>query len=416
MKLEVFWRRKVFVLCWLAYASAYLCRTNLAIVLPLMKAEFHWNNAMVGLFGSAFFWAYAIGQLINGWIGDKINPKYFIATGLLGTASINLFVGIFHQVYFMLIVWALNGFVLATLWGPIVRISAAWFPPSRRTKLAVGLALSMIGGYVLSWGLVGVVIQYTSWEWGFFVPAAFTGLYALLFLRKMVATPKSLGFEDYSHGEENAPQETVAVEVISLPSLIIEERLWLIAVTCVVQGIIKEGITLWTPSFLSDQYHLRQSAVSLMATIVPLVSIMGIFLAGWLNVKWQGKEKKPLVILLGMTMISCFFLYVMIGRFIILDIILLGSISALLYGANMLLLTMIPLRYAKYQKASGVTGFLDFSVYLGAGLSGFLTGWLIDGVGWSMMTLLWAGISLVGIVGVLWAYKKPHSEVVLGNQ
>lgn len=415
MKLEVFWRRKVFVLCWLAYASAYLCRTNLAIVLPLMKTAFHWNNAMVGLFGSAFFWAYAIGQLINGWIGDKINPKYFIATGLIGTASINLLIGIYHQLYFMLIIWALNGFVLAMLWGPIVRISAAWFPPSKRTKLAIGLALSMIGGYVLSWGLVGVVIQYTSWEWGFFVPAAFTGLYALLFLRKMVATPKTLGFEDYSHGEEDSSQVKMVINTISLPRLIVDERLWLVAVACMVQGVIKEGITLWTPSFLSDQYHLTQSTVSLVATIVPLVSVMGIFLAGWLNEKWQGKEKKPLVFLLMMTMFCCLVLYAMIGQFIALDIILLGSISALLYGVNMLLLTMIPLRYAKYQKASGVTGFLDFSVYLGAGLSGFLTGWLIDGVGWSMITLLWAGISMIGILGVLSAYKKSRSDVVFSN-
>ncbi len=405
------------MLCWFAYVSAYLCRTNLSIVLPSIKDTFEWNNALVGLIGTAFFWCYAVGQLINGTIGDKVNPRYFIPIGLIGASIINFLIGIFPNLYFIIIVWSINGFLLSTIWGPIIRITAAWFPTKERTKVAVGLNLSMMGGYILSWGLVGVIINYTSWRWGFFLPACFTSSYAIIFLVFMRAKPKEVGCEDYSKSvaKKDNKDSSLNLEVnqanhFSLFQLIIKERLWLIAIACVAQGVIKEGIALWTPTFLKDNYDVTQTQISLISTLVPLVGIVGIFLAGWLNTRYKERERKPLIILLIMAIISCFTLYCVIGNNIYLDVILLSLSSAIMYGVNMLLLTMVPLGYARYNKASSVTGFLDFCSYLGAGLSGVLTGFIVDLLGWSIIMILWVVLALIGIVAVSRAFSKKRSR------
>lgn len=400
-------------MCWMAYACVYLCRSNLSIVLPIMKDIYGWNNAVAGTIGSAFFWAYAIGQLINGWVGDKQNPRYFIPMGLLGSAIINLLIGFFHNIYFIIAVWALNGFLLAMVWGPIVKITAAWFPPKRRTKVAVGLALSMIGGYILAWGLVGVIINYTSWEWGFFLPGIFTLIYAVVFMIFMRANPTEVGYTDYSGiGQDKTAGKISEKNSISLVQLIKREKLLFIALACVAQGVIKDGITLWTPTILSDSYGLSQSVVSIVSTVVPLVSIGGIFLAGWLNTKYKEREKRPLLILLALTASCCLVLLVVSGKNMYADVLLLSFSSALMYGANMLLLTMIPLNFAKYGKASGVTGFLDFCAYMGAGLSGFVTGWIVDMFGWSMVAGVWAVLAVVGILGTLAGYQRNHQQTI----
>lgn len=397
----------------MAYVSAYLCRTNLSIVLPSMKDTFEWNNALVGLIGTAFFWCYAVGQLINGSIGDKVNPRYFIPIGLIGSSIINFLIGIFPNIYFILIVWSINGFLLSTIWGPIIRITAAWFPTKERTKVAVGLNLSMMGGYLLSWGLVGVIINYTSWRWGFFLPALFTFCYAIIFLVFMRAKPREVGGEDYSQSivnkesiECNQSLKENQMDNLSLFQLIKKERLWLIAIACISQGVIKEGIALWTPTFLKDNYHVSQTQISLVSTFVPLVGIAGIFLAGWLNARYKERERKPLTILLIMAIISCFTLYYVIGNNIYLDVILLSLSSAIMYGINMLLLTMVPLSYARYNKASGVTGFLDFCSYLGAGLSGVLTGFIVDLFGWSIIMVFWSILAFIGIIAVSRGFSK----------
>ncbi|MHB8063368.1 MAG: MFS transporter, partial [Ruminiclostridium sp.] len=164
------WQFKVFALCWAAYASAYLCRTNLSIALPDMMESFRWSKTSVGLIGSAFFWAYAIGQLINGYIGDKVQTRKFIFFGL-GTASlINIVVGFSSNLWLVIILWAANGFLLSTLWGPIVKTISVWFSSSQRNKVAIGMSMSMIGGYLLSWGLVGIIVAFTSWSWAFWIP------------------------------------------------------------------------------------------------------------------------------------------------------------------------------------------------------------------------------------------------------
>ena len=119
--------RKVFILCWLAYACAYLCRVNMSIAIPSISQSLGYSKTSLGLVGSSFFWAYGIGQLINGYIGDRISGRIFIFFGLLVSALINIFFGLAPTLVVMVILWMFNGYFQSMLWGPIVRILSRWF-------------------------------------------------------------------------------------------------------------------------------------------------------------------------------------------------------------------------------------------------------------------------------------------------
>lgn len=67
------WQIRIFVLCWVAYASLYFGRVNLSVSIPQIQDAFRWSKGQIGLVGTLFFWIYGIGQLINGNIGDKIS-------------------------------------------------------------------------------------------------------------------------------------------------------------------------------------------------------------------------------------------------------------------------------------------------------------------------------------------------------
>jgi len=406
------WQLKVFALCWAAYASAYLCRTNLSIALPDMMESFRWSKTSVGLIGSAFFWAYAIGQLINGYIGDKVQTRKFIFFGL-GTASlINIVVGFSSNLWLVIILWAANGFLLSTLWGPIVKTISVWFSSSQRNNVAIGMSMSMIGGYLLSWGLVGIIVAFTSWSWAFWIPGIITLSFSILWVLKMRNHPSEVGLEAPDpvcvNSKETAAENT---EAPSLVKIIVESQLYLVAIACIAQGVIKDGITLWTPSFLQDSFQLGQQSVAVFSLIVPLVSILGIVLAGWLNKLFKENEKVPIMFLLFFTSLFCILLFYFSGKNMYIDILLLSLSSALMYGANTLLLTIIPLKFSRYNKVSGIAGFLDFCSYLGAGFSGFLTGSIVDGAGWKYMMLLWAILAILGIgsMALLHTCKRPKA-------
>ena len=57
-------------------------RGNLATAAPLMKDELHLSASQLGLMISAFYWTYVPGQLLAGWLSEKINPYRAYALGL----------------------------------------------------------------------------------------------------------------------------------------------------------------------------------------------------------------------------------------------------------------------------------------------------------------------------------------------
>jgi len=265
----------------------------------------------------------------------------------------------------------------------------------------------MIGGYLLSWGLVGTIVAVTSWSWAFWIPGIITISFSLIWTLKMKNHPQEVGLEppDAAEASEPPPGESGSV---SLLQIIHKSRLYLIAVACIAQGVIKDGITLWTPSLLQDVFHLNQGKTAVFSVIIPLVSTLGILLAGWLNKVFKEKEKVPIMILLGITVVLCALMYNFSGMYLYVDILLLGLSSALMYGANTLLLTMVPLNFSRYNKVSGIAGFLDFCSYMGAALSGFLTGFIVDHMGWKYMMVLWAVLAVLGIGSILVIYMHKR--------
>ncbi|MBQ2755258.1 MAG: hypothetical protein IJF27_01145, partial [Oscillospiraceae bacterium] len=78
------------VLCAAAYLAVYFARNTLSVVAPQMLEEGVSSEELIGTFSSMFFSFYAVGQLINGIIGDKIKAKYMISGGLLFSGVANV--------------------------------------------------------------------------------------------------------------------------------------------------------------------------------------------------------------------------------------------------------------------------------------------------------------------------------------
>lgn len=408
-------QKKIFMLCWCAYASAYLCRTNLSIAMPKMISDFGWDKTSGGLVGSVFFWAYAIGQLINGYIGDKVKSRPFIFIALAAASIINIMVGFLSSKALLITLWGINGFLLSMLWGPIVKILSRWFPPDKNNDIAVGISTSMIGGYLISWGLVGQIMNLTTWQWAFWIPGIIVLIFSFVWLIGMSddtekAQLSVLSKDDYKSNPMNTQENVQFSETMSLKDIIFGSKLWLIALACIAQGVIKDGITLWGPTFLGEIKTLNPQMVAAFSLFIPIMSLFGIFFAGWLNKKMQFQEKKAIILLLAGTAISCFALYFSLKMNIYISTLFLSIASALAYGANTLLLTIIPLNFAKYNKASAVAGFLDFCSYMGAALAGVLTGYIADNLGWGMVVVMWVILALVGAVGLFITGSRNNAE------
>jgi MFS family permease len=86
--------RGVVALLALAMFINYVDRGNLATAAPLIKDQLRLSNTQMGLLLSAFFWTYTPGQILSGWLAERLNAYRTLALGLavwsLATAASSL--------------------------------------------------------------------------------------------------------------------------------------------------------------------------------------------------------------------------------------------------------------------------------------------------------------------------------------
>lgn len=411
------WQTKIFWYCWTAYAISYLCRSNISIALTPMMEQLGWDKTQAGMIGTVFFWIYALGQLINGYLGDKIPPKYFMISGMIITTAANLAMGMTSSLGLAAFFWGLNGFGLSMLWGPVMRMITQWFAPEQRGNVIL-LSFSSIAGFFVAWGLLGALLSAVSWRWAFWIPSAVMAAFALLWTLRVKNNPTQVGLVDHSAGQasstgaENMDGSTSAIHV-KLTTLIIKEGLILVSCMCLIQGFIKESISYWTPTILSESAgSLGSQIASLFSVILPLTNIFGIFFLGWCNKKFGYQSKRPLKILLLLCILSGLCLLLFYRNFWCI-VVFMSLLSTLMHGVNTVLLSFIPLAFAKYNKISGVSGFLNFTCYMGATVGGILSGFMSDRLGWSGVFLVWllTTLACLGIFFVYEAFSKKRERM-----
>ena len=91
-----------------------------------------------------------------------------------------------------------------------------------------------------------------------------------------------------------------------------------------------------------------------------------------------------------------------------LALLLLGLMTSAMHGVNIMVISLIPIRFTSYGKVSTITGILNSMTYLGSAISGYGFGSLLDHYGWETTQLSWCALAFVGLVlcsatGVFWA-------------
>lgn len=393
------------LVCWLVYTSAYFCRVNLSLAIPSLQMEFGWDKGTIGMLASAFFWAYAAGQLVNGRIGDQFNPRYFLALGLIAAGLCNIGMGFAHSFGLMLVLWLFNGYFQSMLWGPIIRTASAYTPPEKRSGMAVLLSTSMVAGYLIAYQSIGRLSQAANWRAMFFLPGAALiamAVYWAFMLRNFSKETGTVG----EQGERNS-RVSVNGRVPGFAFFLCRNGLLLIAFACVIQGLIKEGMNTWGPTFLSEAQHIDFFGALNLLSFVPALNLCGVLLTGGFNRLFRYHEKKTLLLFCAVSAASAAALYFSSGS-LVLTIVCYSLVSTFITALGTVLISLIPLHFYKEGRVSTTAGFVNCASYIGASLSGPLLGMLSDHGGWKEITLFWAGAVL--LCGVLLLFSRDYRK------
>ena len=393
------WQRRIFSMLWLAYASFYLGRVNLAIALPAIQETLGFSAVQVGWIGSVFFWVYAVGQLVNGTLGDRIASRLFVALGLLGTALLNGAFGMVSSLGLMMLLWGANGIFQSMGWGPIVRTASMWSLPGQRAKLSAILGTSFVVGALVSWGVSGQILQMTShYAWVFWIPAMYLALLAVLWYIRIPNHPKDVGLaEVFDTGAGLRPANTAPKTMwADTKRFLLQKPLALLAVTTMFQGMIKDGINMWVPIMLVQSFELGIGRAAGFSLFIPSMGFLGVLGASYLLQVFGSDERRTLLwLFMAGAAAAAGTAFGFAGGPLRLSLFL-GLCAALINGTNVLLLSSIPMAFGRRGKASTLAGFLDFSSYVGAGFMALVTGVVASRFGWPAVVGTWSLLFCLG--------------------
>src|SRR5204862_4851991 len=81
------------VLFSLMYLICYLDRGIISVAQPEMRQAFGLSLGQMGLVLAVFTWAYAIGQIPVGWLGDRFGPKRVLSVLIAWTSTSAILTG-----------------------------------------------------------------------------------------------------------------------------------------------------------------------------------------------------------------------------------------------------------------------------------------------------------------------------------
>ena len=121
----------------LVYFTSYCMRVNLAVMLVKICSEMQVEKSALAIVITGLTIAYGTGQVISGFLGDRLKPYHIIPSGIALAVLCN--VGIFFATTIpaMTVIWSINGFAHALLWPPIVRLMSTHLSPEDYSFAAV---------------------------------------------------------------------------------------------------------------------------------------------------------------------------------------------------------------------------------------------------------------------------------------
>ena len=408
-------RLGIIALCCMVYFVSYFSRKDFAAVMAGMISDGIIERANAGLVGTMLFIFYGVGQLISGYLGDKIRPKYLIMMGLSVTGACNALMSVVPGGV-MVAVWGINGLAQAMLWPPIVKILAHYLDHDTYVTAHLAVTSAAHVATVLLYVFVPICLSFMSWRTVFvtasslaFLSMALFAIVMRLILPESVDTDESA--EKQSSSTDKAKEQGSAVESRGILSVMKESGIFTVFVCIVVIGFLRDGIESWLPMLYSEAFGKEVSESTLVSIILPIFSILSITIVTPLHKKGiLRNEVSGTALLFGLSLVSAIPLAFFVGMegtfFGVVSLFLTAFICGAMHGANFLLISCLPGRFAKFGRAATVSGVCNSCVYIGAAISTYGIAIISEAVGWSLTVASWCAILVIGIIFGALSYKK----------
>jgi sugar phosphate permease len=409
----------------LMYLICYMDRSNISVAQPEIAKQFGLNKTSMGLVLAAFTWAYALGQIPAGWLGDRFGPKkvlavimswWAIAAAMTGAAlGLNSLFG----ARFLLGLGEAGAFPVAS------RGMQLWFPRSERgriqgtthffSRFAVAITPFVAGSIMLAFG----------WRAIFYIFGSLGVVWALAFSFFYADRPedhKSVNLAELAHIRGLNPDGTLrAVSTSRQPApwgrIFSSPNMWAIALGYACFFFGTNFYLTWYPTYLREHRHLTVQALGIIGSFPLFAGMLGDVVGGSLSdlvFKRTGNARfaRRVVAAPGFLLAGVFVIPAAMTQS--------AATSVLCLAISFFFLELVigpawavPMDVGG-QFSGTVTGIMNMAGALAASVTALVYGGLFDRGFWVAPFYVSAGVMLIG--ALIWTFLiDPEKSVVGGD-
>ena len=267
----------------LAVFINYVDRGNLATAAPLIKDELHLSSTQIGLLLSAFFWSYMPGQLVAGWLAERINPYRTLALGLAIWSMATIACGLAGGFASLIVLRIVLGLGESAAFPCSSKLLAQHLPHDRlgaaNGLIGVGLALGPAFGTFAG----GALMAQLSWRPVFLL----FGALSLLWLLPWLLATRTASAEASSSEGESAP---------SYWAILAKREAWGASLGHFANNYAFYFVISWLPLYLVKARGFSLPQMAQIGGLVYLTYAASSWLVGGITDRWmQGGASANLV-------------------------------------------------------------------------------------------------------------------------
>ena len=247
-------------------------RSSLAIAAPALSRELMLSPVQMGFLLSAFFWTYAIGQVVAGWFTDRFPVLWVFTIGFVVWSGATFCTGLVQGMTALLVLRLLLGGGESVAFPCYSKIFATEFPPAKQglpnailnSGTKIGAALGVLVG--------GVLIALYSWRMMFFVLGGSGVVFLILWFMLAPRTDRKPRGQAISTATKPGP---------SYLDILRNRDAWgtFVGAACYNYAYFF-GLT-WLPSYLVQQKHLSLEKMGIIGAIPFWAAAVSAIIGGW---------------------------------------------------------------------------------------------------------------------------------------
>jgi sugar phosphate permease len=277
----------ILILISIMYLICYMDRSNISVAQPEIARQFHLSKSAMGIVLAAFTWAYALGQVPAGWLGDRFGAKkvltvimtWWSAAAMMTGAAIGL-TSLFGA-RFLLGIGEAGAFPVASrgMW--------LWFPRSERGRIQGVTHFFSRFAVAITPFVAGSILIALGWRAIFYIFGSLGIVWAVIFNLYYTNQPQDhrrVNTLELAAIRGDAP-DSQAPERPPAPwrRILFAPNMWFVSAAYACFFFGTNFYLTWYPTYLREHRHLSLTSLGFWGSVPLFAGMVGDLFGGSLS-------------------------------------------------------------------------------------------------------------------------------------